>query len=67
MATLPIPTDSPQSVLKIDHRPCPHCGSRDVHRSHSRGIIERRILRMLHFYPLRCDYCDRRFYVWAFQ
>ena len=64
MATLPISPASPRSTLKIDRHFCPRCGSREVHRSHARGIVERRVLRMLRFYPHRCECCDRRFYIW---
>jgi hypothetical protein len=45
------------------YRSCPHCGSREIHRSRARGIIERHIVSILRFYPHRCESCDSRFYM----
>jgi predicted RNA-binding Zn-ribbon protein involved in translation (DUF1610 family) len=66
MATLPVtPLEYPHSHHHHRvRRLCPHCGSREVHRSRARGIIERHIVRAFRFYPHRCESCDRRFYAY---
>ena len=43
-------------------RPCPHCGSSEVFRSHRRGAVERYLLRAIGVRPFRCVNCDARFY-----
>ena len=43
-------------------RPCPHCGSSELFRSHRRGIMERYLLSVIGVRPLRCGNCDARFY-----
>jgi hypothetical protein len=64
MATLPLSQGYLiASKPNAFHRPCPYCGSKAVHRSRARGIIERHIVRFFRLYPHRCECCDRRFYV----
>jgi hypothetical protein len=49
--------------MKVDpKRPCPHCGSNEVFRSHRRGIMERYLLPIIKVRPVRCGSCDARFY-----
>ena len=43
-------------------RPCPHCGSSEVFRSHRRGMMERYLLPIIGVRPVRCVCCDARFY-----
>jgi hypothetical protein len=40
---------------------CPRCGSKQVRRSHRRGMIERFISKVLPIAPYRCAGCDHRF------
>jgi transposase-like protein len=40
---------------------CPNCGSPDVRRSHSRGLLDR-LMVIFHKSPFRCRQCERRFY-----
>ncbi len=40
---------------------CPRCKSRDVHRSHRRGMDW--LLSGMGFRPIKCLSCDHRFYV----
>lgn len=64
MATLPLSSSGhSQSMPSRFRRSCPHCGSREVHRSRARGIIERHILQAFRFHPYRCESCDSRFYL----
>jgi len=63
MATHPIsPAEYAHTTRHRVHRSCPYCGSREIHRSHARGIIERHVVRVFRFYPHRCESCDRRFF-----
>ena len=49
--------------MKLDaKRPCPHCGSSEVYRSHRRGAVERYLLPIIGVRPVRCVNCDARFY-----
>ena len=49
--------------MKLDSkRPCPHCGSPEVFRSHRRGTVERYLLRAIGVRPFRCVNCNARFY-----
>jgi len=43
-------------------RPCPHCGSQEIFRSHRRGFIERYVLPSFRMRAYRCIKCDTRFY-----
>jgi hypothetical protein len=43
-------------------RPCPHCRSMEVFRSHRRGTLERYVLRAIGMRAYRCVTCDSRFY-----
>ena len=64
MASLPFsPAGHSERVPGRFYRSCPHCGSREIHRSRARGIIERHIVSILRFYPHRCESCDSRFYI----
>jgi hypothetical protein len=40
---------------------CSNCGSPDVRRSHSRGLLDRFMV-MFRKAPFRCRRCERRFY-----
>ena len=49
--------------MKADSkRLCPRCGSSEVFRSHSRGTLERYLLRAVGVRPFRCVNCNARFY-----
>lgn len=48
-------------------RTCPKCQSTNVHRSHSRGFYERRILPLALKRPYRCHNCNWRFRDFAFH
>jgi DNA-directed RNA polymerase subunit RPC12/RpoP len=48
--------------LRNNRKACPSCGSREVTRSHRRGIAERYVLPTVRIRPYRCAACDRRFY-----
>lgn len=64
MATPPLlPSSHSRRRPDSSHPACPHCGSREIHRSHAHGIIERHIVRAFRFYPYRCELCERRFYI----
>jgi len=43
-------------------RPCPYCGGSEVFRSHSRGTMERYLLRAVGVRAFRCVNCNARFY-----
>jgi hypothetical protein len=43
-------------------RPCPRCGGSKVFQSHSRGPMERHLLRAIGFRAFRCVNCNARFY-----
>ena len=63
MATISIQTaERQQSAASRVRQTCPHCGSRNIHRSHSKGIIERHVMRVFRYYPHRCEVCGVRFY-----
>jgi len=40
---------------------CPQCGSKNVHRTERKGILERAFLYPLGFRAYRCEACDKRF------
>jgi hypothetical protein len=40
---------------------CPRCGSKQVRRSHRRGVMERLMTRVLPMQLYRCAGCDHRF------
>ncbi len=40
---------------------CPRCG-KNAHRSQSRGLIEKKVLKPLRIHPYRCRDCRLRFY-----
>ena len=42
-------------------RTCPECGSRNVRRTHSKGLFEHTVLSVLWLRPFRCDDCADRF------
>ena len=42
---------------------CPVCRSPQVSRSEFWGIVERAIFWLVGIYPLRCEACSRRFYL----
>jgi hypothetical protein len=42
-------------------RCCPQCQSKEVHRSHRKGVVEHCLLPILLLRPFRCDMCDRRY------
>jgi hypothetical protein len=46
-------------------RPCPHCTSTEVFRSHRRGPFEKYLFRMIGMRPYRCIKYDDRFYGFA--
>jgi uncharacterized protein with PIN domain len=41
---------------------CPKCGSPDIRRSHSEGVVPA-VLRMVGRWPFRCRSCRSRFYL----
>jgi len=43
-------------------RPCPYCRGSEVFRSHSRGTMERYLLRAVGVRAFRCVNCNARFY-----
>ena len=45
--------------LSMDARQCPLCGSKDILRSHRRGLIEWTLL-LLFLRPFRCRQCSAR-------
>jgi len=44
------------------NRPCPHCCSSEIFRSHRSNAVEKYLLRAIHVRPFRCINCDARFY-----
>jgi len=46
---------------QTEHPSCPKCGSADVRRSHSEGVLTA-LLRVLGRWPFRCRSCRSRFY-----
>lgn len=44
-----------------ERKGCPSCGSRNVSRSHRRGLVDK-LLGAMYVRPYRCLECDRRFY-----
>ncbi len=46
--------------LEMAARQCPVCGSKDVLRSHRRGVFERTILLPFLLRPFRCRQCSAR-------
>ena len=63
MGTLPAtPVSGPGFLRKSSHI-CTHCGSDEIYRQRTRGLIERHIFKALHFLPYWCAGCDKRFYV----
>jgi len=44
---------------------CPECSSQRVHLSRRRGIFEKFILPFLFLRPVRCEWCDCRFFRWS--
>jgi hypothetical protein len=44
---------------------CPHCNSKNIHRSKRRGIFESYVLSLVPIRPFRCEDCDCRFYAFA--
>ena len=46
-------------------RPCPHCTSTEVFRSHRRGPFEKYLFSMIGMRPYRCTKCEVRFYGFA--
>jgi predicted RNA-binding Zn-ribbon protein involved in translation (DUF1610 family) len=44
---------------------CPGCGSRLVHQSHKRSVLERIACLALLLQPYRCDNCGARFFQFA--
>lgn len=45
------------------HFHCPDCGGSDAYRSRRRNFVERYLLRLLFFQPVRCANCYRRSYL----
>ena len=43
-------------------RPCPHCSSKEVFRSHRRGPFEKYVFSLIGLRPYRCIKCESRFY-----
>src|ERR1700745_3999541 len=63
----PIPprTTGGERVLRMKlniRRPCPHCSSTEVFRSHRRGPFEKYLFSIIGMRPYRCIKCDSRFY-----
>jgi len=53
-------SDATPQRIKVVHRPCPQCGSADVHRSRTRTAAEW-IARRLGLRLRRCHVCNFRF------
>ena len=51
----------------IGTRQCPLCGSRDVLRSHRRGLVEWTIVLLLLMRPFRCRQCSARHLAFFFR
>jgi DNA-directed RNA polymerase subunit RPC12/RpoP len=45
---------------------CPECGSKRVHLSRRKGLLEKGILASIFFRPFRCEKCDVRFFRLSF-
>jgi hypothetical protein len=43
---------------------CRECGAEQAFRSRRRGFFEKHVLPLLLLQTVRCERCDRRFYVW---
>ena len=41
---------------------CPSCGSRRIHQSRRKGLLEKCILAAIFARPFRCERCDERFF-----
>ena len=64
MATVPISTPGDVNRFHNRHpRTCAHCGSQEIYRQRSRGIIERHVYRAFNYAPYWCADCDRRCYL----
>ena len=46
-------------------RPCPHCSSTEVFRSHRRGPFEKYVFSVIGMRPYRCIKCDSRYYAFG--
>lgn len=46
---------------------CPHCNSRNLHRSSRRGVFENFVLLPFLLRPYRCHSCTRRHYGYVFR
>ena len=45
---------------------CPECGSKRIHPSRRRGLLEKGILASIFLRPFRCQHCDIRFFRLSF-
>ena len=45
---------------------CPECGSKQIHPSRRKGLLEKGILAKVFFRPFRCEHCDSRFFRFSF-
>ncbi len=46
---------------------CRRCGSHEIHPSRSRNLLEKYLLPLLRFRPVRCGHCLRRRYCFTHQ
>jgi len=53
--------ENEQGPVSDDRLACPKCGSADVRRSHSEGVLAG-VLRILGRWPFRCRSCRSRFF-----
>jgi hypothetical protein len=44
---------------------CPHCHSRQVRNSRTKGMLESVLLALVFLRPFRCEDCDLRFFHWS--
>ena len=64
----PLGTTREKELLRMKlniKRPCPHCTSTEVFRSHRRGPFEKYLFSMMGMRPYRCTKCEARFYGFA--
>jgi len=45
---------------------CPECGSKRIHLSRRKGLLEKGILASIFLRPFRCEHCDSRFFRFSF-
>ena len=45
---------------------CPECGSKRIHLSRRKGLLEKGILASIFLRPFRCQRCDFRFFRLSF-